>query len=257
MEDLANNWKKLSLSEKEGDEIDLSGNKKTTSFVLAAKFFTCRSLNLEAGAKTFMPLWRTRDNFEVSDAGNNKLLFAFQSKEDMEKVLMGEPWSFNRQWFFKDTRPLHPLRNSISTKFLFGSRYTICLTLLLSAKVARSIRETLGKVSMPKDISELRGGNFLHIRVAIDVNEPLCRGRCVRFDKDNEGWVSFAYKHLPNLCYWCGQLTHDDKNCAIWLQSRGSLSSQDQQYGAWLRAGQFNPSNKMVVAVQGYSQSKS
>ena len=129
MEDLANNWKKLSLSEKEGDEIDLSRIRKTTSFVLATKFFTHRSLNLEAGAKTFMPLWHTRDNFEVSDVGNNKLLFAFQSEEDVEKVLMGEPWSFDRQWFFKDTQPLHPLRNSISTKFLFRSKYTICLTL--------------------------------------------------------------------------------------------------------------------------------
>ena len=79
MEDLANNWKKLSLSEKEGNEIDLLRNRKTTSFVLAVKFFTCRSLNLEAVAKMFRPLWRTRDNFEVSDVGNNKLLFAFQS----------------------------------------------------------------------------------------------------------------------------------------------------------------------------------
>ena len=96
MEDLANNWKKLSLSEKEGDEIDLSGNRKTTSFVLLAKFFTCRSLNLEVVAKTFRPLWHTRDNFEVSDAGNNKLLFAFHSEEDVKKVLMGEPWSFDR-----------------------------------------------------------------------------------------------------------------------------------------------------------------
>ena len=77
MKDLANNWKKLSLLEKEGDEIDLSGNRKTTSFVLVAKFFTRHSLNLEAVAKTFRSLWRTRDNFEVCDAGNNKLLFAF------------------------------------------------------------------------------------------------------------------------------------------------------------------------------------
>lgn len=96
MKDLANNWKKLLLSEKEGDEIDLSGNKKVMSFVLVAKFFTRRPLNIEVVAKKFRPLWRTRDNFEVSDAGNNKLMFAFQSEEGMERVLMGEPWSLNR-----------------------------------------------------------------------------------------------------------------------------------------------------------------
>ena len=65
MEDLANSWTKLSLSEKEGDKLDLKKNKKDQRFVLATKFFTCRSLNVEAVAKTFRSLWRTRDNFEV------------------------------------------------------------------------------------------------------------------------------------------------------------------------------------------------
>ena len=81
---------------------------------------------------------------------------------------------------------------------------------------------------MPKDMLESSGGNFLRRRVAIDVNEPLCQGRHVRFDKDNEGWVSFTYERLPNHCNWCGKLTHDDMDYAIWLWSRGSLSSRDQ-----------------------------
>ena len=96
MEDLANRWRKLSLSEKEGEKLDLKDKKKEQNFVLAAKFFTRSSLNVETVAKTFRPLWRIRDNFEVSDAGNNCLLFVFQSKEDIQKVLLGEPWSFDR-----------------------------------------------------------------------------------------------------------------------------------------------------------------
>lgn len=56
MEDLANNWTKLSLSEKEGDKLDLKKNKKDQRFFLAAKFFSRRSLNVEAVAKTFKPL---------------------------------------------------------------------------------------------------------------------------------------------------------------------------------------------------------
>ena len=216
MEDLANNWKKLSLSEKEGNEIDLLRNRKTTSFVLAVKFFTCRSLNLEAVAKMFRPLWRTRDNFEVNDVGNNKLLFAFQSEEDVEKVLMGEPWPFDRHLVvFQRYTTSTPIKELSFDKVSFWIQIHNLPYPLLSAEVARSIGEMLGKVSMPKDISEVRGGNFLRIRVAIDVDEPLCRGRRVRFDKDNEGWVSFTYEHLPNLCYWCGHLTYDDKDCAI------------------------------------------
>ena len=49
-----------------------------------------------------------------------------------------------------------------------------------------------------------------------------------------------------------GHLTHDDKECALWLRSKGTLSVQDQQFGLWIRASQFNPAKKSRVEVQGY-----
>lgn len=84
--------------------------------------------------------------------------------------------------------------------------------------------QSLGTIKMSKDEPEWRGGNFLWVRVAIDVSKPLCRGRRVDFDEDNEGWVSFRYERLPNLCYWCGHLTHDDKD-----------SNLAQKYGYFLK----------------------
>ena len=53
-------WKKLSLLEAEGKKHDLSKEKRTAEYVLAAKFFTRRSINVEAVARTFRPLWRTK-----------------------------------------------------------------------------------------------------------------------------------------------------------------------------------------------------
>jgi hypothetical protein len=52
---------------------------------------------------------------------------------------------------------------------------------------------------------------------------------------DQDYWVSFKYKRLPNFCYWCGLLMHDEKECEIWLRSKGSLLAVDHQYGTWLR----------------------
>lgn len=56
----------------------------------------------------------------------------------------------------------------------------------------------------------------------------------------------------PNICYWCGQLSHEDKDCILWLQSKCSLSTDDQQFGAWIRASQYNPSKKVMIKVQGF-----
>lgn len=49
-------------------------------------------------------------------------------------------------------------------------------------------------------------------------------------------WMSFKYERLPNICYWCGRLDHDDKNCALWIESKGSLRPQDKKFGSFIRA---------------------
>ena len=96
MEDLTRSWQKLSLTNKDGVNVDLTENKRLNSFTLIAKFFTRRSLNVDAVARTFRPLWRTKGSFQASDAKQNFMVFSFDLEEDVEKVLMGEPWFFDR-----------------------------------------------------------------------------------------------------------------------------------------------------------------
>uniref|UniRef100_A0A7N2R2G9 DUF4283 domain-containing protein n=1 Tax=Quercus lobata TaxID=97700 RepID=A0A7N2R2G9_QUELO len=257
MEDLTKSWTKLSLSEKEGDKLDLSKRKKTQGFVLVAKFYTCRSVNLEAVAKTFRPLWRTKHKFEVSDAGDNRLLFAFETVEDVEKVLLGEPWSFDRHIVvFQRYDMSTPIDELGFDRVSFWIQIHNLPYLLLTTDVAINLGESIGKVYIPKDTTEMRGGNFMRVRVTINILEPLCRGRRVMFDENNDGWVSFMYEWLPNICFWCGHLTHDDKDCRIWLWNGGFLSNSEQQFGLWIRASQYNASKKNVVEVQGYGQNK-
>ena len=60
-------------------------------------------------------------------------------------------------------------------------------------------------------------------------------------------WVNFRYERLPNICYWCGYFDHSDKDCDIWIESKGTLQISFQQFGSWLRANQTSPSKKNVV----------
>ena len=62
MEEILNDWKKLSLIDVEGKKISLSKsrNQNHKEYVLAARFFTRRALNVEAMGQTFKPLWRSR-----------------------------------------------------------------------------------------------------------------------------------------------------------------------------------------------------
>lgn len=120
--------------------------------------------------------------------------------------------------------------------------------------MALSIGETIGSVCRPKDFKEMKGGNFMRVRVEVDITKPLGRGRKISWDHLGEGWAVFMYERLPNICYKCGLVSHDDKGCILWLNSRGSLRIEEQQFGPWIRAPQFNHGRKSVVEVQGYDQ---
>ncbi|KAK9996341.1 hypothetical protein SO802_021027 [Lithocarpus litseifolius] len=95
MEDITKRYAGLRLSGKEGSEVDLSLPENAAGFVLGGKFCTKRRVNLESVARVLRTVWRTEKNFEVSDVGENKVLFLFQ-QEDLDRVLMLSPWSFEK-----------------------------------------------------------------------------------------------------------------------------------------------------------------
>lgn len=47
-------------------------------------------------------------------------------------------------------------------------------------------------------------------------------------ENGKELWVSFKYERLSNLCCWCGSLTHDDRDCELWLENEGTLPTKAQ-----------------------------
>lgn len=98
--------------------------------------------------------------------------------------------------------------------------------------------------------------SFMHVRVTIDITQPLCHGRIICLYDDQDQWVSFKYERLPNICYWCGCLTHDDQDCEIWIESEGTLSAADQQFGPWLHAQPYTKSRKNVISIPGFYAKK-
>ena len=90
------------------------------------------------------------------------------------------------------------------------------------------------------------------MRVMVDISQPLCRGRMVALDNNRELCVSFKYKRLPNLYYWCGHLTHNGRDCDRWIESEGSLPDADKKYGPWLKASPWYKARNSVVEVPGF-----
>ena len=98
-----------------------------------------------------------------------------------------------------------------------------------SLVVAKEIVSIVGNVdSRASEVGCGNAFNFMQLRVVVDTTKPMCRGHKIAMANDKEGWVSFKYERLPNICYWCGMLTHSDRDCLLWEKSRGSLRGKDQ-----------------------------
>lgn len=96
METLSNMWEKFSLTELEGNKYQVRDSGSVGQYLLAARFFMSRVLNMEAIVRTFKLLWHTKKGFEVRDMGDHKVLFIFSEASDVDRVLSGEPWSFDK-----------------------------------------------------------------------------------------------------------------------------------------------------------------
>ena len=176
----------------------------------------------------------------------------FELETDAERVLATEPWSFDKHVvIFQRYDFSIPAKQLRFTKLIFWVQLHGLPMSMLDPEVAIEIGETIGTVIPSEHAKEMVGGDFLRVRVEIDVSKPICRGRKIAINTDEFIWVAFKYEKLPNFCYWCGRVSHADKECEIWLASKGKLTQEQQEYGAWLHALPHNPGKISVTTVSG------
>lgn len=254
MEKLLAMWETFSLSKSEGNQYRMSESSVEGPYLLAARFFTGRVLSMEAIARTFKLLWHTKKGFEVRDMGNHCVLFVFKEETNIARIIAGEPWSFDKN-LVALKRVLRPteMKGLVFDNVRFSVQVHDLPLGSMNMQTASDIVLAAGEV-IPRsnEAEDFEGGNFLRVQVSIDITKPLSRGRKVEFNNGDVSWASFKYERLPNLCYWCGRLTHQDQECSFWQNRKGVMPEKYQQFGPWLQANTLNLAKRTVVQVVGY-----
>ena len=115
--------------------------------ILVGKFYTKRWVNLESVARVLKIAWKTKANFEVSDLGENRALFLFQTMDDLDRVLQLGPWSYDKYLLI-----LHKLQAGESAQKACLERVSFWVqmhglpTMSQTKEVGMCIGETLGVV---------------------------------------------------------------------------------------------------------------
>lgn len=256
MEDITNKWCRLSLSKQEGDGFSLHNEMSSNEFILAAKFYTNCILNTEPMARIFTQLWRSRNGFRIKDLGNHIVLFIFDNKLETDRILENQPWSFDKHIVAlqRYEKGMH-IRNLCFELVPFWVQLYDIAVLYMNKVVAKGICSRIGKVCSSEN-NEMESGDFMRVRAIIDVSKPLSRGRKISLEDGKNDCVSFKYERLSNICYWCGCITHSDRDCNLWIDSEGSLKIESRQFGPWLRTPPFSMSKKSTITVSRILQAK-
>ena len=171
----------------------------------------------------------------------------------MDQILQSQPWSFDKYLVMLQRYDSDILvRDLVFTKALFWVQVHNLLVRFMNTKVAEGICDIVGEIQKSTKVVDDDGIYFMRVRVSIDITLPLCRGRVITMENGEKHWVNFKYERLPNFCFWCGRLNHSDKDCTLWIESKGTLSPDSQQFNSSLKAAPYMTSGKNVIYIPGF-----
>ena len=129
MEDLTKQWNCLSLSEREGEDLCIKKDHQSKERIIAAFFLTQRALNMEAMLEPLSCCGGRRMALRSREKGIIRS-FSFLTTRRMwiEFFQLSHGASISRWWLLRDLTRTHRLKNSISTRLLFGSKSTTFLS---------------------------------------------------------------------------------------------------------------------------------
>ncbi|XVF03513.1 hypothetical protein REPUB_Repub05bG0001400 [Reevesia pubescens] len=94
-------WAKLALADAE--KVEVSINKAWVDDAvtdcercLVGKLFSRHNTNTKAMRDIFMQIWELNVDLLIKENGSKTFLFQFDDIEEKERVLMDQPWSFNK-----------------------------------------------------------------------------------------------------------------------------------------------------------------
>lgn len=231
---------KLTEHERKGVRGAWRGEVETGNIPQAVgKLFSSKPGYAEGMVQSVGRIWCPQKGIRCKELGNNLFLFSFLQPGGKRRAILEGPWEFGGDLLvvvdFDDTKRLKDLEFTHIPVWIrvfdlpFG---------LMNAETGRRIGNSVGEVlEVDKDEDELAVGEYLRIKVLIDIRKPLFRGITMEKGKgEEEFWCRFKYEFVPNFCYSCGLLGHVEKDCDDGVGRR-----EGKQFGEWLRV---NPAKK-------------
>ncbi|KAL0007476.1 hypothetical protein SO802_008978 [Lithocarpus litseifolius] len=133
-------------------------------FILKEKFLTKRALNIDVVAKTFKPNWRNKNGFKVKKECDHVVLFTFDDRNEMEKIIATEPWSFDKHLkVLQNYDKEKDLANMKFNRATFWVQVHDIPIRFRTQKVAKEICGAIRAVNEAPTDAEVEGDGFIRV----------------------------------------------------------------------------------------------
>ena len=114
---------------------------------------------------------------------DHKVLFGFDDERDVNRILMNQPWSFDKHLVvvmrYGNDVPFRAL--SFNMVMLWVQVYDISMR-FMTTEVAENLFDIIGEVVRSIGAETEEGSSFMRVRVKVNIAEPLCRGRLITLE---------------------------------------------------------------------------
>ncbi|XP_074374449.1 uncharacterized protein At4g02000-like [Apium graveolens] len=203
---------------------------------LVGKFLTEGPLDFIAMQHTLASLWKPRKGVYIKNIDANLFIFQFYHTIDLNRVIEGSPWSFNRRVLV-----IGRMNDIINLRCVPLDIMDLWVQLhdvqpgFMSERIMKEVGNQVGRYisSCPSNYKGV-WREYMRIRVDIDITKPLRRRMRVRTYGNDWSWITFIYEHVPTFCFICGIVGHADKLCSKLFNT--PESDITRPYCAWMRA---------------------
>lgn len=160
-------------------------NDRTIALCLIGRLWKDRSYNTFGLMETMKKLWCPSKGMTCREMGSNMISFQFNDKRDMERVVVKQPWHFN-----KHILVFSPIFNEIQPSMMTFDKTACWIRLYDIPMVGRredalqQIGRRLGELK-EIDASTTSGIASVRLKVVLDLTKPLKRGTKVRIGDAN------------------------------------------------------------------------
>lgn len=200
MDELEDSWRRLALTEQEKDVVEVDTGEENEEeegkYLLVGSLWSVRPFNNQAMLGLMKSLWRPRKGMDTDVIGDNRFLFTLYWKGDVECILEGRPWMFDKHvLLLQDIHCMEQPNKVPLEKATFWIRLYDLPVGAMKEGVILKLGGKAGKViSIGYKKNQHLGGWYARARVEFDVRQALVRWTKLQIRGGEPMFITFKYE---------------------------------------------------------------